>query len=89
MECKISNSVSNDTVKCDCEKKYDIHTLNDKVPPTSQSHTHPSLIDEFYATPVDNEVNYGLILLIDKFSCLSHSATATGFNGAPFRPPQA
>ena len=41
MECKLANSFKSATEQCGCEKKYDIHTLNNKKPESPQTHIHP------------------------------------------------
>jgi predicted metalloendopeptidase len=87
MECKLANSFKSSTEQCDCEKKYDTHSLNDKKPAGPQTHFHP-VIDEYYAAPENDIVTSSINLLIKKTVLPSSPNLSEGSNSAPYRPPQ-
>lgn len=88
MECKLSNSFSNSSLKCDCEKKFDLHTLNEKVPLSSPTHSHPSLIDDFYTSSSCNEIQGYSSALLNKNFFSTTCTILQGINNTPYRPPQ-
>lgn len=88
MECKLANSYKSSAEQCDCEKKYDTHSLNDKKPTGPQTHFHP-VIDEYYAAPENNTVASSINLLIKKTTLPSSPDLCEGSNSTPYRPPQA
>jgi hypothetical protein len=88
MECKLANSFKSSTEQCDCEKKYDTHSLNDKKPAGSQTHFHP-VIDEYYAAPENNTATSSINRLVEKTTLPSSPNLCEGNNTAPYRPPQA
>jgi hypothetical protein len=88
MECKLANSFKSSTEQCDCEKKYDTHSLKDKKPDGPQTHFHP-VIDEYYAASENNTVSRSINLLVKKITLPSSPNLSEGNNSAPYRPPQA
>jgi predicted metalloendopeptidase len=88
MECKLANSFKSSTEQCDCEKKYDIHSLNDKKPAGPLTHFHP-VIDEYYAAPENNTATSSINRLIEKATLPSSQNLCDGNNSVPYRPPQA
>ena len=88
MECKLANNFKATTQQCDCEKKYDTHTLNDKKPTGPQSHFHP-VIDEYYAAAENNNSISSINLLVQKTILPSTPNLCEGNNPTPYRPPQA
>ncbi len=88
MECKLANSFKSSAEQCDCEKKYDTHSLNDKKPTGPQTHFHP-VIDEYYAGPESNTVTSSINRLIEKTILPSSPNLSEGNNSTPYRPPQA
>jgi hypothetical protein len=87
MECKLANSFKSSGEQCDCEKKYDIHSLNDKKATGPQTHFHP-VIDEYYTAPENDTVTSSINLLIKKTALPSSPNLSEGSNSAPYRPPQ-
>ena len=88
MECKLANTFKAKTQQCDCEKKYDTHTLNDKKPAGPQSHFHP-VIDEYYAAAENNTTFNNIVLPVLKSTLPSTPNLCEGNNTTPYRPPQA
>jgi hypothetical protein len=88
MECKLANSFKSSTEQCDCEKKYDTHSLNDKKPIGPQTHFHP-VIDEYYAAPEKNTATSSINRLIEKTTLPSSPDLCEGNNSTLYRPPQA
>lgn len=88
MECKLTNNFKPTTQQCDCEKKYDTHSLNDKKPTGSQTHFHP-VIDEYYAASENITTTSSINILVQKIILPSSSNLSEGNSSAPYRPPQA
>ena len=88
MECKLANSFKPSTEQCDCEKKYDNHSLNDKKQAGPQTHLHP-VIDEYYSVSENNTLISSINLLIEKTTLPSSPNLSKGNSSAPYRPPQA
>jgi hypothetical protein len=87
MECKLANSFKSSTEQCDCEKKYNIHSLEDKKPIGSQTHFHP-VIDEYYAAPENITLTKLVNRLIEKTTLPSSPDLSEGNNSTLYRPPQ-
>ena len=87
MECKLANTFKATTQQCDCEKKYDTHSLADKKPTGPQSHFHP-VIDEYYASSENSITTNSINILVQKTNLPSSSNLSEGDSSAPYRPPQ-
>ncbi len=88
MECKLANSFKPTTEQCDCEKKYDIHTLNDKKPQGPQTHFH-QVVDELYTATENNTATNEIIFFYKKIVIFSSADICEGVNSTPYQPPQA
>ena len=88
MECKLANLVKSTPQQCDCEKKYNVHILNEKTPVGAPIHFHP-IIDEFYAAAT-NKIKLSYFIFRPGLSnTLSSADICKGTFATPYRPPQA
>lgn len=88
MECKLANTFKANTQQCDCEKKYDTHTVNDKKPTSPQSSHFHLVIDEYYAATENTTPLNSLNLLVQKTILPSTPNLCEGNNSILYRPPQ-
>ena len=88
MECKLANNFKPVVQQCDCEKKYNVHILNEKTPVGAPIHFHP-IIDEFYAAAT-NKIMLSYFIFRPGLSNMPPSADiCKGTYATPYRPPQA
>ena len=88
MECKLANAVKSSAQQCDCEKKYDMHQLNDKKPIALHPFFHLA-IDEFYSAASANVHISSVGFLPGKLIMLPSADACKGNCPTPYRPPQA